>query len=172
MEKCGFLRLLCEFSLIPMQNMIYLGSVFFQLPTHPDSGSFSRALRHFSLGIRQYSCEKCLAQRKIPRCRSHWEFSDTPRENTPFRPGCAGDSAFEVFHEASQANKADHFRGARTGYPRPARETHPTFCCCLCFRLILLLSVLQYIPVTQADLLVLYRAAGAGNALALFFSTI
>ena len=30
--------------------------VFFQLPTHPDSGSFHAV--PFSLGIRQYSCEK------------------------------------------------------------------------------------------------------------------
>ena len=38
--------------------------VFFQLPTHPDSGSFHAALRHFSLKYVSIPAKKCLAQRK------------------------------------------------------------------------------------------------------------
>ena len=56
-EKCGFLRLLCEFSLIPMQNMIYLGCIL-PTPNAPGQRVFSRCAAPFSLEIRQYSCEK------------------------------------------------------------------------------------------------------------------
>ena len=38
--------------------------VFFQLPTHPDSGPFHAALRHFSLQYVSIPAKKCLAQRK------------------------------------------------------------------------------------------------------------
>ena len=56
-EKCGFLRLLCEFSLIPMQNMIYLGCIL-PTPNAPGQRVFSRCAAPFFLEIRQYSCEK------------------------------------------------------------------------------------------------------------------
>ncbi len=50
--------------------------VFFQLPTHPDSGSFHAALRHFFLKYVSIPAKKCLAQRKNSRCRSHWELEE------------------------------------------------------------------------------------------------
>ena len=60
-EKCGFLRLLCEFSLIPMQNMIYLGCIL-PTPNAPGQRAFSRCAAPFFLEIRQYSCVKLTKQ--------------------------------------------------------------------------------------------------------------
>ncbi|MFR7743842.1 MAG: hypothetical protein ACLU3I_11550 [Acutalibacteraceae bacterium] len=49
-----------------------------ETPNAPGQRAFLRCAASFFLEIRQYSCEKCLAQRKNPRCRSHHGFSDTP----------------------------------------------------------------------------------------------
>jgi len=50
--------------------------VFFQLPTHPDSGPFHAAPHHFSLKYVSIPAKKCLAQRKNLRCRSHWALEE------------------------------------------------------------------------------------------------
>ena len=94
-EKCGFLRLLCEFSLIPMQNMIYLGCIL-PTPNAPGQRVFSRCAAPFFLGIRQYSCEKmsCSTQKFLaaghigsfqihPGCRLERQFGQWFRWSLP-----------------------------------------------------------------------------------------
>ena len=53
--------------------------VYLKTPNAPGQRAFLRCAASFFLEIRQYSCEKnVLRNAKIPRCRSHHEFSDTP----------------------------------------------------------------------------------------------
>ncbi|MFQ9062530.1 MAG: hypothetical protein ACLR5X_13770 [Oscillospiraceae bacterium] len=53
--------------------------MYLKTPNAPGQRAFLRCAASFFLEIRQYSCEKnVLRNAKIPRCRSHHEFSDTP----------------------------------------------------------------------------------------------
>ena len=52
-----------------------------KLPTHPDSGPFHAALRHFSLKYVSIPAKKVLLNAKIPRCRSHWELEEYTLEH-------------------------------------------------------------------------------------------
>ena len=53
--------------------------VYLKTANAPGQQSFLRCAASFFLEIRQYSCGKSvLHSTKIPRCRSHFQFSDTP----------------------------------------------------------------------------------------------